>query len=421
MRMVIINNRPWAVGLDWSSTRVEKLSRQRLLEKAQKIDPSFDMMAVQRRLYGFGSSGGQTEQWKNVRSLAAFIQLPPSFLGLFALEDIHGETFWWIIGRQNGQNVGQGDAVYVSRHEAEVEMKSLNELLDNSISEMVIQEDPAQSLAWLEPLLRVGVRDMLRKRGGLESLTEPPRRMSFAVPALCVLVLAVGWYGVDTWLTRRAEQASLEASRLAGLKKEQRRQELLAHPEKYFEQSWTKVPLAHVLAKPCLDALLLLPTVANGWQLAEASCAGRAVSIRWEHRSQTADFLHLPYNARLESPQVAVSRSTLAVRHTPRSGQPFSGLLTREHAMRHLYQLTQQTGTKLRLAFRAAETRIIDKVELTAPWIKGEWELHSVPGSLLSDEAFWGMLALLPGLTLERISMKGSSWGLQGSVYAREK
>lgn len=31
MRMVIINKRPWAVGLDWSSTRLDKLSRSRLL------------------------------------------------------------------------------------------------------------------------------------------------------------------------------------------------------------------------------------------------------------------------------------------------------------------------------------------------------------------------------------------------------
>lgn len=108
MRMVVINKRPWAVGLDWSSTRMEKLSRPRLLEMAQKIDASFDMMAVQRRLYGFGSSGGRPGDWIKARSLAAFIQLPPSFLGLFALEDMQGESFWWVIGRQNGQNVGQG-------------------------------------------------------------------------------------------------------------------------------------------------------------------------------------------------------------------------------------------------------------------------------------------------------------------------
>ena len=276
MRMVIINKRPWAVGLDWSSTRMEKLSRSRLLEMAQKIDPAFDMMAVQRRLYGFGSSG-RSEDWKKARSLAAFIQLPPSFLGLFALEDVRGESFWWVIGRQNGQNVGQGDAVYATRQEAEQELKSLNELLDNSIAEVVTQEDPAHSLAWLEPLLHVGPGAVLRRRGCLESLQKAPGRVSPAVlgAGLALGLLIGGGLAFNAWQEHQAQRMALESARLARLDKEQRRQELLAHPENYFEQIWTQAPLAVDVAEPCMEALLAQPTVANGWMLSEASCPRR--------------------------------------------------------------------------------------------------------------------------------------------------
>lgn len=422
MRMVIINKRPWAVGLDWSSTRLDKLSRSRLLEMAQKIDPAFDMMAVQRRLYGFGSSGGQPEDWKKARSLAAFIQLPPSFLGLFALEDVQGQSFWWVIGRQNGQNVGQGDAVYASRQEAEQELKSLNELLDNSIAEVVTQDKPTRSLAWLEPLLHVGPGAVLRRRGCLESLQEAPRRVSPTVlgVGLAVGLLIGGGLAFNAWREHQAEQASIESARLARLNKEQRRRELLAHPENYFEQAWAQAPLAVDVAKPCMEALLAQPTVVNGWLLSEASCAGRAVSVTWAHQSQ-ADFLSLPAQARLKSPQLAVSRLTLATGRKARAGQKYPSLLTRESATRHLYQITQQAGSRLRLTFQKAEKRSIDKVELSAPWVKGDWTLSAVPGSLLRGNALWRALSALPGLTLERISFKSEDWTLQGNIYATEK
>lgn len=422
MRMVLINKRSWAVGLDWSSPRMEKLSRRRLLDMAQRIDRSFDMVAVQQRLYGFGSSGGQPEDWSKARSLAAFIQLPPSFLGLFALEDVQGESFWWVIGRQNGQNVGQGDAVYVTRQEAEQELKSLNELLDNSIAEVVTQDDPTRSLAWLEPLVHVGPGAVLRRRGCLESLHEAPGRVSPAVlgAGLTVGLLIGGGLAFNAWQEHQAQQIALESARLAKLNKEQRRQELLAHPENYFEQIWTQVPLAVDVAVPCMEALLAQPTVANGWMLSEASCAGRTVSVTWAHQSQ-ADFLSLPAKATLKSPQLAVSRMPLATERKARAGQKYPGILTQESATRYLYQITQKAGARLRLTFHKPEKRSIDKVELSSPWVRGEWSLSAVPGSLLQERALWRALSALPGLTLERISFKNEVWMLQGNIYAKEK
>ncbi|WP_165072377.1 hypothetical protein, partial [Desulfovibrio sp. ZJ200] len=105
------------------------------------------------------------------------------------------------------------------------------------------------------------------------------------------------------------------------------------------------------VAEPCMEALLAQPTVANGWQLSEASCSGRAVSVTWAHQSQ-ADFLSLPDQAALKSPQLAVSRLTLATDRKARTGQNYPAILTRESAARHLYQITQQAGARLRLTFQ---------------------------------------------------------------------
>jgi hypothetical protein len=340
---------------------------------------------------------------------------------LFALTDVQGEAFWWVIGRQNGQNVGQGDAVYATRQEAAQELKSLNELLDNSIAEVVTFDDPVRSLAWLEPLLHVGVGAALRRRGCLEPLEGTSRRVSPAVllgAAGLGLLLGIG-LTIDAWLDRQAEQASLEAARLARLDKEQRRLELLAHPENHFDQTWTDAPLAMDVAVPCMEALLAQPTVVNGWQLSEASCSGRAMSIVWAHKPQ-ASFLLLPSHASLKTPQVAVSRLTLASGRTPRTGQHYPDLLTREGVTRHLYEITQQAGSRLRLTFRKPETRSIERVQLTAPWIKGEWILEAVPGSLLQEE-LWRALSALPGLTLEQIRVKDGTWSLYGAVYVKEK
>lgn len=420
MRMVIINNRAWAVGLDWSSTRTEKLSRLQLLETAQKIDPSFDIMAVQRRLYGFGSSEGRPGDWKNVRSLAAFLELPPASLGLFALEDVQGEIVWWVLCRQNGQNVGQGDAVYATRQEAEIELKSLNELLDPTITDVDIFDDPVRSAAWLSPLLHIGPSALLHRRGCLRSLLPKERKFPWRSLAAGLALTCVSGLALDVWMTRQAEQVSREAAYLARVNKEQRRQDLAAHPEKHFQQTWTDAPLAIDVAVPCVSSLLELPTVVNGWLLSEATCTRRGVTTTWAHQPQ-GDFINLPFEGTLKTPQVAVSQKKLPAKPHPRIGQKYPNLMPQSSVSQHLYHITQQVGAKLRLSFQPAEKRSVQNVELTAPWLKGNWEMSFVPESLLHSDVLWNAFSSLPGLTLEKIGFKNESWTIQGHVYAKGK
>ena len=417
MRMVIIDKRPWAVGLDWSSTRLEKLSKLQLLQKAQKIDPDFDMMVEQRNLYGFGASGGQPENWLKARSLAAFLDLPPSFLGLFALEDATGETFWWVICRQDGQNVGQGDAVYKTRKEAETEFKSLSELLD-SFEEVVTLDDAQASIGWLEPLLHVNPLALLNRRGCIESLL-PSGKSRFpwiyvgaGVFSLCILTIVL-----NAWFERQAAKESAEAARIAMLDKAQRQQFLLDHPETQFPQPWTDAPLAVEQAIPCLQTMLPLPVVVNGWLLLDAECTKQNVAITWEHQPQ-ADFLNLPFNGWLKSPQQAVSKVILKTVAPARKEQRYPGLLPQKAASQYLFQLTQSSGAKLRLSFQAKEKRTVQQVEVVAPWARGDWELSMISGVFIRNEQFWQSLTDIPGLTLEKISVKKEMWTLQGQIYA---
>lgn len=423
MRMVLVNKRPWAVGMDWSCTRLEKLSRPELLRKARKVSPDFDMAALRLRQYGFGSSGGNPEDWRRARSLAAFLQLPTSFLGLFTLEDVHGETFWWVFAQQNGLTVGQGDAVYDTREKAEQQIASLEDLLGNFEQSMLCLT-PEESRAWLEPLLQVGPAALLRRRGCLESLETPPasRRKPFVAVGTALALAATAWWGVGAWLDHRDREAAQASARLAQMNREQRRLELTSHPERYFKQEWASAPLADAVAAPCMEALRAQPTVVNGWLLSEASCAGRAAAVVWEHQPG-ADFVALPENAALDkrSSRRAVSRFTLAFEAVPRRGQDYPHVLTQDMAARHLYQLTQVTGTRLRLTFSPPEKRAIDKVEIAAPWIKGTWELADIPSALLEEPGLSQLLSALPGLTLDAIVYKNDAWTFKGRVYAREK
>jgi len=419
--MVIINKRPWAVGLDWSSSRMEKLSKIQLLQKAQRIDPDFDVMALQRRLYGFGSSGGRPEDWSKARSLAAFLELPPAFLGLFALEDVNGVVFWWVICRQNGQNVGQGDAVYKTQHEAEQELRSLNELLDNSIEDVFISKDPSESLSWLEPLLHVGALSYLNQKARLTNLqpssASPIPWVGIGIAFFCCCIAGVA---LNAWFEKQAERESAEAARIARLDAEQRKNYLLEHPETQFPQPWFDEPLASAQATVCLTHMLALPLVVNGWLIGDADCVKKSLSVTWEHQPQ-ADFLQLPFNGTLKTPQQAVSRHSLPELVTPRKSQKFPNLLTQLVASQYLYQLTQDVGGKLRLMFQPPERKTVQKIEVLAPWNKGEWELSLVPGSVIRNEEFWNSLSDIPGLTLEKVSYKHELWSMQGRIYAKGK
>ncbi|WP_075354671.1 type 4b pilus protein PilO2, partial [Desulfovibrio sp. DV] len=333
MRRVVINKRHWAVGLQWFMGTAKQTAPD-LRRAAGKLDHSLDMVAYRQRQYGFAASGGVVRDWLGVRALAAAVRVTsPSFLGLFCLADKDGE-FWWVFAISQSLIVGMGDQVFPNRPEAEEWIQSLKGLLDSDFAETATCATLDESLLWLTPLISAGPFSRLRSRNGyLQPLQPiPGQRRKLAALGSLAAVLLLGGYGVRLFLAHQAGKKAMEATRVAMVNKEQRKQELLAHPERHFPQPWTTAPEMHEFVSRGIKALLTLPIAASGWVLERAVFDGEAVTVTWGHKPG-ADYVHLPLSARIETPQKAISRLPIPKRRGQRTPSP---LLSQEQCTRLL-------------------------------------------------------------------------------------
>jgi hypothetical protein len=423
MRLVVINRQPWAVGFQWGVFSPGfRISRSGLLQRAQKLDATYDMVALGRNQCGFGGSGGNPEKYEKARSLAGFVRME-LLLGLFALKDVSGDVFWWVFCRHENSVVGMGDQVFTTREDADAQLDELRKLLGIENQDIVVCSTVEDSLQWLTPLLRVDIESLLRRRGRIISLTMSVtlrKKRQIAIGAIIAALAGCVW-GATLWHEGEREKAMFASARQARLNKEAQRGALLNRPEDHFRQTWVEAPAVGDVASSCLSAMFELPVMSRGWLMSEATCAGKSVTVTWEFQ-RLANYLDLPQGGSLKSPKSAVSRLSVWGPSTvwPRNGQTYPNLLTQEMATRLLYQLTQQFSVRVRLTFNAPEKRVIDEVTVTAPWVKGAWDLESVSVAYLKDAKFWRMLTDIPGFTLERIVLKKHAvWSLHGNIFAR--
>ena len=75
----------------------------------------------------------------------------------------------------------------------------------------------------------------------------------------------------------------------------------------------------------------------------------------------------------------------------------------------------------MQLSFQPAESIKVEKDEVTAPWIKGKWELSSISPADVLDGSVLRVLDAVPGVILTTIRLKNDVWTFQGGVYASEK
>lgn len=421
-RVTIHNSRQWAVGLQWfMGTGNAKLTIADLRREAATQDSALDMVAYRQRQYGFAASGGAVRDWLGARALAAAVRVAsPSFLGLFALADDDGE-FWWVFAMSQSLIVGMGDQVFANRADAEEWIQSLQGLLDSEFGETVTCETVEESLHWLTPLISAGPFSRLRSRNGhLQPLQPiPGQRRKLAILGSIAVALLLGGYAVKLFFAHQAGKRAMEAARIAMIDREQRKRELLAHPERHFPQPWTTAPDMRLFVSSGIKRLLALPLVASGWELERAVYDGQAVVATWEHKPG-ADYVHLPPSARIETPKKAVSRIRMP-EPQQRDRRTVMPLLSQEACSRLLYQGTQILGSRLRLVFKQPEKKRIDKVEITAPWARGEWELSEVPPAMLRDAVLPEVFFRIPGIMLGSISYKKSAWIIKGTVYVAAK
>lgn len=433
MRLIVLNNRPWAIGLLWSPPlRHFAASRKTLLEHAlEHGGPDLDVMAryhpthggTQKGQEGFGASGGIWKDWRGARSLAACLDVPASFLGVFPLVTPQGEPIWWVHCRMDGLFPEQGDQVFRSETAA-LEACALLEHV-SGIREIVRLDSAEASAAWLSERCRLSTADLwVRDRGRLLNLHQTLSGTAL-LRAAVALGLTVCVAGTAVGVNHHIRRAEFEAARQAHLARVQRQKDLKERPEAFFDMAWQKAPTATDMARQCLPALMDLPLASNGWDLGKAVCSGRELALEWQHAAG-GDFIHLPDNGKLDGKDSRIAHSTRPLpplaRHARRPDGPGTDhamLVRQDVASGLLSQIAQDTGTKLELRFAAQARKTIDKVAVTAPWHVGSWSLGSIPDLLMGEGegGLFAMLAEVPGLTIESIDYDGS-WSVKGKLYA---
>lgn len=427
MRLVIINNRSYVIGLRWTTLKSRhdmKRSRADLFREAQLLNLSYDMIVTRQSQYAFGASAGNMQAFAKARSLAAslkgLLQTGDAFVGMFMLQTVEGDPVWWVIAFKDALVTALSDNVYASREEAERQRHELRELLE-PIKQTVTLETAQESLDWLKPLLPEGFwASRLSGANRMESLTSLPSQHNAKLGLVGGLMLAgVSWLGASMYLDYQSAQQAMEAAQQAMRSKEARRMELLAHPERHFSMPWQTASEPKALWTACMPVMLELPLASNGWELASATCLGTSVQVVWAHKPG-ADYLHLPPRARLgkSSTQAVSSLPVPVFPSSSRRKLPYTELERRETISRHLYQITQHTASRLNLAFAQPQKAVVDKIEIIAPWLEGSWELKDVPDGLVLEAALTEALSL-PGLVLTAIDYN-TQWSMRGKVYVTE-
>lgn len=418
MRLVIINKRPYAVGLQWLSTtgKTRKRSMGELLKDATSLNPQLDLVAFRPSQHGFGSSGGNAGLWLKTSPLVAALRIPSiSFIGMFLLEDVNGEQFWWVHASRQKLITAQGDNLFATREEAYNHVLGVQDLL-GEFDQAISYDSVVDSTNWLSPLLKSEIIPAF-SRGRLRPLRSHANQRKKLVAFLVGVgvVMAVS-YGLREFLAHRAGQQAMDMARLALIDKEKHRKELLAHAARYFPTPWVGVLSVREIMSTCLPQMLNLPVAANGWTSDSAVCDGRTVKTTWMHHPG-ASYINLPHKGRLLTPQKAESSQLLKARSNVDSN-PQWVLLRREEMSRLLYEITQTLGLKLKLSFEPPAKRVVDEVELLAPWVRGSFELSGLPAAFVVESEPVADMLSLQGLVLEQVRFSGTIWTFKGSVYA---
>lgn len=431
MKLALINQKLWTVGLRWSApVKRRVIGHKNLLEMARVVEEGFDVAAARRCRsgiqYGFSASGDSWARHAGAPALCACLELPDSFLGLFCLQTPEKESFWWLHLRIDGVTAAFGDHVLGSAEEAR-EFLSLMESVSGMKAE--VNESPGLSAEWLSEHLRYKASDKLVAKGQLSHLGKMASRHTVrgvsAIAAILLLCIGagVGW-------SHHVERATLETARRERAVKQQRKAEMENHPEKFFDMAWQSRPLATDFAAQCLPAMMGIPLASNGWALNSVSCDGKKVSVQWGHEGG-ADFTRLPEGSRLDEKDLRRARSSTPVKKIPVSrpdgpGTDHKLLLTRDEALGLMAEITQTTGTKLSAPnFKTAKSKTIDKVTIHAPWREASWELSGIPDLLVDAHpgpdgiSLFGMLSEIPGLSLDSISYN-DGWSIRGKIHARQ-
>lgn len=424
MYSITLDNKQYAAGLWWQIRDGGAAGKKDMLALARETAEAFEesgytCVALRSHQYGLGTCLANVPV---LPSLAAAVRSPATLMGLFALEktpdplDVGHPVVWWVAGINAGDKdnegmiAADGDAVFETEQEARHHLEARLRNLFEANQKLVFCPTPEESLAFLRPLLSPDAR--------LESLYVDLRKRRKTIRILVGAGLFAGaLLGGINFYQAWQEQTVQELAVRTFQSKEAHHRRIRSHPERHFTKTWLDAPSPERMAGVCLKVLLDAPLAANGWFAEVLTCQGKSLNVQWGHRPG-ADYLHPPHPDATfgKTPRTMTSRSALSIPTRKREDVP---LLPRMEIERRLYQLTQMVSAKITPRWQPPETKIVEEVEVTAPWRRGTWELKDIPAIAILDAVLFNELGKLPGLTIERISRDKSKWTITGDIYAK--
>jgi hypothetical protein len=415
MKLIQIVDKNYILGLWWQIPSSGLSKNKAMLELARKTAASlseireYNYVAL-RTAEQYGLVHYEGELPPKTRSLAAAIRpttKKEAFLGVFCLDDS-----WWVCGKLFGMVMSDGDAVFDTKEEAQEHIsKMVRPFIGDVELAEVVCNTTEESMSYLTPIL--WAERPLRPLYGASRDENILRRGVIGALLLLVFFISVFWVFGEF---RDRQLAKL--ARLTSAEREAKKQDILAHPERYFRKVWLDAPTFITAGKQCSQALLNLPTTVNVWMLEEAVCApGRSLQKSWTHR-KGASFVALPAETSLQSPQQAWGEQSLPELPTRPATADRAALMTREKATAALYELTQNLSCYLELNWEPPEVHVIDEeTTVVAPWQRGQFDISQLPALSLLETDLYGALSY-PGSLLASLLWRNGDLTLRGYIYA---
>ena len=400
MRVVTIGRTKYAIGLWWQiehSAGQHSLSRAR--SHAQALGTPMNCVVVRENQYGFGQGAKRLA----TASLAACLaRRLPTALAVCSLKD----NMWWVFAAKNGIVAAEGDWIGDSWQAAVDHAAYLRQMLN--LPEAQLYPDQDASASWLQGSIETD-QGLLRTLWPMNSCRLRPLHSSRSkIAAILALLVVVMLYHAGFFSSSVDVQLALAARRL----------EIMAHPDRYFVRPWMNSPSPTAWSSRCLQAILALPVIDQGWEFDAAVCVDDTLTTQWKF-SPGASFLHLPQGAELFTPTMAQR-----VQNLPKAPSAAdTKLRSRDENARMLYEVANILGLELQLTWNGKSTQTYKEgslsVALTAPWQEGRFAFSNVPTLLVLDGSFYAMLESIPGLVLQEMSHRNEQWEFKGITHAR--
>lgn len=407
MKIVRINDKPYAVGLWWQLAKSKKTSRKTILQAARTSakefqEKSYASVAITKEQFGLAEGMCTTRPLALAASIKLKMQISQGFIGVFRFTE-----GWWVCGI-SATIAAEGDVFFSTEEEAKVHARFLGDLF--SSKEEVFCATQEESEAFLAPLLFHGsIVEPLYP--GIAAYTRYLHRIGIALGVLVFIFgVKLAW---DTW----ADESAKEKAERLMQSKEAREQRITANIDRYFPALWKQSPSVMAVQSQCMDVLFALPLFEHGWKQESVLCTPNKLTVHWKYQSG-ATFTKLPHHATITTANNAVSHINLPVL-PKRSSQ--KKLLSAKEITSLFYEVTRQLHCHLKsLAFAKPETKTIEGIRISASFQKGTWQLDAIPSALVRNVAF-DFLSQVPGLTITSIEYNNAQWTLKGDVYAHAR